>query len=265
MKTASGFRMLSLGVVLGLTSAAWAGEANLTRFGPEVIERERGGATPATYTAEFKAIEGPAELVLQDFGIDAAQIRVNGVEVAIPNGFRGNGEIVVPLQLGVDNTIEVSEVSAPGKRSGQLGVRVTQFTRSDINVRGKMYFGLNTSDIWAQRNFYNTLGLIGEIFPAGPEQCRTFAQSLGFPDDYLIYVALTSFNGAPPWVDTVQFRGDSFRSVQCQQNRLRRRYALETRQVVSDRGGLVFVFVEMIVPTRPGATATRQHRYIGMQ
>ncbi len=203
--------MLMLGM-LGLTSAAWSGQANLTRFGPEIIEREGRAPAPPGYSAEFKALEGPGKLVLQDFGILDAQIKVNDVDVAIPNGFRGNGEIVVPLQLGVDNTIEVTGVTVPGKRGGKLGLRVTQLTESTIDVRAKMYFGVNTSDIWKQREFYNTLGLIGEIFPAGPEECRSFAQSLGFPDNYLIYVALTSLNGAPPWVDTVQFREDSFRS-----------------------------------------------------
>lgn len=211
MKKTTAIILVTLGA-FGLASTASSGQANLTRFGPEVIEHGRGGPAPTSYSAEFKAVEGPGKLLLQDFGITDAQIRVNEVAVAIPNGFRGNGEIVVPLQLGEDNTIEVSGVSGPGKRGGRLGLRVTQFTESDINVRAKMYFGVNTSDIFAQRNFYNTLGLVGDIFPAGPEQCRSFARSLGFADDYLIYVALTSFTGAPPWVDTVQFREDSFRS-----------------------------------------------------
>jgi catechol 2,3-dioxygenase-like lactoylglutathione lyase family enzyme len=210
MKKAIGIPMLFLGV-FALASAAWAGEANLTRFGPVVLERERGAPTPESYAAEFRAIEGPAELVLQDFGIVSAQIKVNDEEVVVPNGFRGNGEIVVPVYLNSENTIEVSELSVPGKRGGKLGVRVTQFTEANFNVRAKMYFGVNTSDIFKQREFYNTLGLIGEIFPAGPEECKSFAQSLGFDDNYLIYVALTSFNGAPPWIDTVQFREDSYR------------------------------------------------------
>jgi catechol 2,3-dioxygenase-like lactoylglutathione lyase family enzyme len=65
-----------------------------------------------------------------------------------------------------------------------------------------------------QRAFYETLGFTGEIFPAGPETSTTFAQSLGFEHDYLIYVALTSLHNppVPPFVDTVQFRGDSYRS-----------------------------------------------------
>jgi catechol 2,3-dioxygenase-like lactoylglutathione lyase family enzyme len=64
-----------------------------------------------------------------------------------------------------------------------------------------------------QRAFYDTLGFKGEIYPAGPETSTTFARSLGFPDDYLIYVALTSLQNPPlpPFVDTVQFRGDSYR------------------------------------------------------
>lgn len=207
MKRVVGTTMLFLVVIaFAFASVASAGEANLTRFGPKVYERERGA--PTSDAAEFNAIEGPAELVLQDDGIINARIKVNGVHVVSQEDFRGDGEIVIPLHLQPENTIEVSVRGKPG---GTLGVRVTQFTEADINVKALVYFGVNTSDMDNQRAFYTTLGLFGEIFPAGPEECRSFAQSLGFPDNYLIYVALTSINGAPPWVDTVQFRDFSYR------------------------------------------------------
>ena len=227
---ALGLKVAGSALFLGLFAlapTASAGEANLTRFGPKVYEREHGA--PTSVSASFKAIDGPAELVLQDDGIDSAQIKINGLEVVGPRDFRGNGEIVVPVHLYPENTIEVSVRGKPGGKNcksknknkhgnkhggkncqsgGELGVRVTQFTQSNFNVRAKMYFGVNTSNMDTQRAFYNTLGLVGEIFPAGPEQSKTFAQSLGFPDNYLIYVSLTSFTGAPPWIDTVQFRED---------------------------------------------------------
>tara|TARA_R110001592_G_scaffold337300_1_gene623643 strand:- start:260533 stop:261993 length:1461 start_codon:yes stop_codon:yes gene_type:complete len=214
---------LCLGI-FALAPTVSANEANLTRFGPKVYERERGA--PATETATFNAIDGPAELVLQDNGIVNARIKINGLDVVGPRDFRGNGEIVIPVHLYPENTIEVSVRGKPGKKhcksnrkhggkncksDAQLGIRVTQFTESDINVRAQMYFGVNTSSMDTQRAFYNTLGLVGEIFPAGPEQSKTFAQSLGFEDNYLIFVALTSLTGAPPWIDTVQFREDSYR------------------------------------------------------
>ncbi len=220
---AAGSALLLMGF-LALAPAASANEANLTRFGPESYEREQG--KPTTYTSTFRAIDGPAELVLQDHGIVNARIKVNGLDVVRRRDFRGNGEIVVPLHLNAENTIEVSVRGKPGRKhdkkrckpggkhckpDAKLGVRVTQFTTTDLNVRAQMYFGVNTTSMDTQRAFYNTLGLVGEIFPAGPEQSKTFAQSLGFPDDYLIFVALTSFNGAPPWIDTVQFREDSYR------------------------------------------------------
>ena len=206
MKKVIGIPMLILGV-FALASIASAGEANLTRFGPKVYEREQGA--PTSESAEFRAIEGPAELVLLNDDIGNARIKVNGLDVVGPKNFREDGKIVVPLQLNVENTIEVSVRGKPG---GKLSVRVTQFTKTDLNVRALVYFGTNTSSMVDQRVFYNTLGLKGEIFPAGPESCKSFAQSLGFEDNYLIYVALTSLNGSPPWVDTVQFRQDSFRS-----------------------------------------------------
>jgi catechol 2,3-dioxygenase-like lactoylglutathione lyase family enzyme len=205
MKKVIGIAMLLLGV-FSLASIASAGEANVTRFGPKVYEREQGA--PTSDSAEFRAIDGPAELVLQDDGIVNARIKVNGLDVVGPKDFRGNGKIVVPLHLYPENTIEVSVRGKPG---GKLGVRVTQFTKTDLNVRALVYFGINTSSMVDQRLFYKTLGLKGEIFPAGPETCKSFAQSLGFENNYLIYVSLTSLNGSPPWVDTVQFRQDSFR------------------------------------------------------
>ena len=124
--------------------------------------------------------------------------------------FSGNGEVVVPLNLKKENTIEVR---VPGRPAGALGVRVTQVTQADLGLMRQGYFGLNTSDMERQRAFYDTLGFIGEIYPAGPETSTTFAQSLGFPDDYLIHVSLHSLEDppTPPFVDTVQFRGNSYR------------------------------------------------------
>jgi catechol 2,3-dioxygenase-like lactoylglutathione lyase family enzyme len=205
MKTIVAFLLMTLSV-FGLSSAASAGEANLTRFGPKVYDRERGA--PIRDSASFRALHGPGELVVEHDDIRNARITLNGVQVFGPPQLRGDGTTVVPVNLERDNTIEVN---LGGKPDGRLGVRVRQFTRTDLNVRALVYFGINTSSLVNQRVFYNTLGLTGEIYPAGPEQCRSFAQSLGFPDNYLIFVSLTSFTGAPPWVDTVQFRGASFR------------------------------------------------------
>jgi catechol 2,3-dioxygenase-like lactoylglutathione lyase family enzyme len=183
-------------------------EANLTRFGPRSFGRKPGA--PSNDVASFKAIDGPAALVLQNGGIDDAQIEVNGHVVVEPRQLSVPGEVVVPLRLTTQNTIEVK---VPGGRAGTLGVRVTQRARADLGLQRQGYFGLNTSDMARQRAFYETLGFKGEIFPAGPERSTTFARSLGFADDYLIYVALTSLHNppTPPFVDTVQFRGDSYR------------------------------------------------------
>jgi hypothetical protein len=55
---------------LALAPGASANEANLTRFGSEIYERVQG--KPTTYSVTFRAIDGPAKLVLQDDGIDTA-------------------------------------------------------------------------------------------------------------------------------------------------------------------------------------------------
>lgn len=182
--------------------------ANLTRFGPKTFECEPG--TPTTWSAAFRAIDGAAKLILRNGGIDNAAIKVNGHDVVTPQDLRGNGEIVVPLSLKRENTIEVR---IPGGSTGTLGVRVTQVTHADLGLLRQGYFGLNTSDMARQRAFYGTLGFKGEIYPAGPETSTTFARALGFADDYLIHVSLHSLQDPPvmPFVDTVQFRGDSYR------------------------------------------------------
>lgn len=183
-------------------------EANLTRFGPRTFACESGKAT--TCSAGFKAIDGPAKLLIRNDGVANPQIKINGQDVVGPEHDRWSGEIAIPLTLKRDNTLEVT---LPGGPTGTLGVRVTQITRADLGLLRQGYFGLNTSDMARQRAFYETLGFKGEIYPAGPETSTTFARSLGFRDNYLIYVALTSLEDppVPPFVDTVQFRGDSYR------------------------------------------------------
>jgi catechol 2,3-dioxygenase-like lactoylglutathione lyase family enzyme len=259
-RLAAGLNVVGSGLFLGafaLASAASAGEANLTRFGPKVYERER--AAPTSNSATFRAIDGPAELVLQDNGIVNAQIKVNGVDVVGPKDFRGNGEIVVPLQLYPQNTIEVRVLGKPG---GTLGVRVTQLTEANFNVKAQVYFGVNTSDFFAQREFYNTLGLKGEIYPAGPEQCKTFAQSLGFPDDYLIRVALTSFNGAPPWIDTVGFREDSYRDDPPYANLNHIGMAYATYSTTDLDGDYSYLMGQGVEFVSPPATAPNGERFV---
>jgi len=206
-----GLRAAASALLLGLfalSTTAFASEANLTRFGPEIYKLVQG--KPTTYSATFRAIDGPAKLVLQDDGIDNAQIKINGRSVVGPQNFEGNGEVVIPLTLNQENTIEVR---VPGRPVGELGVRVTQITKADLGLERQGYFGLNTTDMERQRALYDTLGFIGEIYPAGPETSTTFAQSLGFPEDYLIHVSLHSLEDppTPPFVDTVQFRGNSYR------------------------------------------------------
>jgi catechol 2,3-dioxygenase-like lactoylglutathione lyase family enzyme len=210
-RSALSLRAVESALLLGLLALApttWANEANLTRFGPETYELVQG--QPTTYSATFKAIDGPAKLVLQDDGIANAWIKINGHGVVQSKDFSDNGEIVVALTLKKENTIEVT---VPGLPGGELGVRVTQVTEADIGIMRQGYFGLNTTDIKRQRALYKTLGFIGEIYPAGPETSTTFAQSLGFPENYLIHVSLHSLEDPPtmPFVDTVQFRGNSYR------------------------------------------------------
>ena len=179
-------------------------EANLTRFGPKVFEEDQ--AQPATYSGTFRAVDGPAKLILHDEGIQSAHIKINGQEVVGSQEVSDKLELAIPLNLAKENTIEISV-------SGRLGVRVTQVTRADLGLMVQGYFGLNTSDMERQRAFYDLLGFTGEIYPAGPETSTTFARSLGFEDDYLIHVSLHSLENPPtmPFVDTVQFRGDSYR------------------------------------------------------
>ncbi len=181
-------------------------EANLTRFGPLTIEP--GQTAPSPYTETFRAIDGPAKLVLRGGGVEQIQIEINGQRAAVPSP--AASPIEIPVTLGKENTIQLV---VPEHCSEVVTVRVTQVTRADLGLLRQGYFGLNTSNMERQRAFYDTLGFVGEIFPAGPETSTSFARSLGFADDYLIFVSLHSLENPPtmPFVDTVQFRGDSFR------------------------------------------------------
>ena len=166
-------------------------EANLTRFGPHTF-----GSGPHSTKSSFKAIDGPGKLVLTGEG--SADIVLNGQAIS--------GDAVAPISLLKENQLEIST-------NGDISVRITQVTQADIGIERQGYFGLNTSDIERQRELYKMLGFVGEIYPAGPETSTTFARSLGFEDDYLIHVSLHSLEDPPtmPFVDTVQFRGDSYR------------------------------------------------------
>ncbi len=201
-------RWLLVVLVAAVAPVSWAVQANLTRFGPETYELVRG--KPTTYTATFVALEGSGKLVLTDDGMDKAWIKVNGQSVVEAKDFVGDGEVVLPLMLEKTNHIEVT---VPGMPTGSLGVRVTQVAEADLGLQRQGYFGLNTTDMEIQRKFYETLGFIGEVYPAGPETSTTFAQALGFPEDYLIHVSLHSLEDppTPPFVDTVQFRGNAYR------------------------------------------------------
>ena len=130
---ALGLRAAGFALFLGLLAVAPAAsshEANLTRFGPETYELVQG--KPTTYSTTFRAIDGPAKLVLQDEGIDNAWIKINGRDVVEPQDFSGNGEVIVDLNLTRENTIEVT---VPGIPDGELGVRVTQVTEADLGLR----------------------------------------------------------------------------------------------------------------------------------
>ena len=129
---ALGLRAAGFALFLGLLAVAPAAsshEANLTRFGPEIYELVQG--KPTTYSTTFRAIDGPAKLVLQDEGIDNAWIKINGRDVVEPQDFSGNGEVIVDLNLTRENTIKVT---VPGIPDGELGVRVPQVTEADLGL-----------------------------------------------------------------------------------------------------------------------------------
>lgn len=183
-------------------------EANLTRFGPQRLDIKQ--PEPTTVSSTFKAINAPAELRLQHEHVEQVQISLNGSDVALPDDWRQHREIRIPLTLGKDNTLNLGISGALG---GSAVARITQLTKANLGLLRQGYFGLNTTNIERQRRFYELLGFIGEIYPAGPERSTTFAQSLGFEDNYLIHVSLHSLENppTPPFVDTVQFREDSYR------------------------------------------------------
>jgi catechol 2,3-dioxygenase-like lactoylglutathione lyase family enzyme len=237
-------------------------EANLTRFGPERYVVAQGKET--RFSGGFTAVESPAYLVLQIQALSSLSIRINRALVVELKDVADPRELTVPLKLERENTIEVFAAGAP---SGSVHVRVTQRTHADIGIVRQGYFGLNTRDMARQRAFYRLLGFRGEIFPAGPETSTTFAQSLGFEDDYLIYVSLHSLEDPPtmPFVDTVQFRGDSFRDEPpyVKLNHLGMTYATySTTNLDGDYAWLSSRGVEFVSPP---ATAPNGERFVFMK
>ena len=188
-------------------------KANLTRLGPQQIDYEP--ASKARFSGSFNAVEGEAELRLENSGSGEPWVKLNGeaLEGSLLSSANAdaNDMLKIPLRLQKSNSIELG---VNGDGSGVLRFRVTQVTQADLGLIRQGYFGLNTSDIEVQRKLYETLGFIGEIYPAGPETSTTFAQSLGFEDNYLIHVSLHSLEDppTPPFVDTVQFREEFHRS-----------------------------------------------------
>lgn len=233
-------------------------EANLTRFGPAIFEHEPG--KPTTHSETFKAIDGPAKLVLAHAGIGTAQISINGQVVIAPQDHQGSTELVLPINLTKTNTIEISV-------AGRLSVRVTQITQADLGLVCQGYFGLNTSNMERQRAFYKTLGFIGEIYPAGPETSKTFAQSLGFEDDYLIHVSLHSLEDPPtmPFVDTVEFRGDSYREEPPHANLNHLGMAYATYSTANLDGDYAYLESKGVEFVSPPATAPNGERFVFMK
>ena len=183
-------------------------QANLTRFGPQVIDCSQGETV--SFSGQFNAVDGPAKLLIQGGQVDNLSISINEVEVVSNRTLGDDQKVDVALNLLSKNTLTVN---SSGAAKGSVTLRITQITQADLGLLRQGYFGLNTTDIEKQREFYKMLGFIGEIYPAGPETSTTFARSLGFEDNYLIHVSLHSLQNPPeqPFVDTVQFRGASYR------------------------------------------------------
>ncbi len=237
-------------------------EANLTRFGPSLFDCIPG--TPLELSSRFRAIDGPAKLLVSRKGIDDLCITLNGNEIVGAPGVVGNNEVSLELNLQRENLIEVN---ASGASAGSLTVRVTQITKADLGLLRQGYFGLNTSDMERQRDFYKLLGFVGEIYPAGPETSTTFARSLGFQDDYLIRVSLHSLQDppTPPFVDTVQFRGDSYRSESpyAQLNHIGMTYA--TYSTTSLDGDVAYLRSEGVEFLSAPTTAPDGERFVFMK
>ena len=134
--------------------------ANLTRFGPENFSQPTGACV--TYSASFRAINGPAKLIVQNHGVQQLELKINGRSIDFSLKTEQNSEIQLDIILQPNNTLEVT-------LEGNLSIRVTQITHADLGLLRQGYFGLNTTDLARQRKFYETLGFIGEIYPAGPE------------------------------------------------------------------------------------------------
>ena len=96
--SAAGFTLL-LGL-MALVLAVSANEANLTRFGPKTYMLEQG--IPTNYSATFKAIDGPAELVFPDEGIDRINFYLDNLTATIKAMNELGFEQLGPISGGSD-------------------------------------------------------------------------------------------------------------------------------------------------------------------
>ena len=229
-------------------------EANLTRLGPLTLP-----AAQDAHQTTFTAIDGAGRLIVQCQEATELQIQLNGKDISISDA-PGQDSIEIDITLSRHNTLQVST-------SSELQMRVTQRTQADLGIVCQGYFGLNTSDMAKQRALYETMGFIGEIYPAGPETSTSFARSLGFADDYLIYVSLHSLQDPPtmPFVDTVQFRGDSYRDEPpyAQLNHLGMAYA--TYSTTDLQGDYEYLQSKGVSFLSPPATAPNGEQFVFMQ
>jgi type II secretory pathway pseudopilin PulG len=84
-----------------------------TVFGPEVIERETG--IPYNETFTFLATAGPGTLIIDNPGVTAGSIILNGEEVVSPHEFKHTTPVIIKSVTLLDsNTITITLQSKPG-------------------------------------------------------------------------------------------------------------------------------------------------------
>jgi catechol 2,3-dioxygenase-like lactoylglutathione lyase family enzyme len=189
-----------LGAALLLfTAGCFAGEVELTRFGPRKFEPDI--VTPNVVRDAFFGVPGAARLVVRRLaGADAAAplatatIELNGKRVwSSRNAASTASEFEVQIALLESNAIRV-ELS--GDRGSPISVRVTQRAKVDLGIAGRIHFNVNTNAYAWTREFYRRLGFAHAIGPFPETNTIIMSNSVGMRQPYRMYAELIYLGAA---------------------------------------------------------------------
>ncbi len=177
------FLVLTLAMSILTSAPMLAAEADLTRH---LASHQRTDRPTDVYTDSFSANAGPATLVVDAETAASVEIALNGEQVVSHKDLKKTGKIEVPVELAVENAIEVTLSGAPGQ---VVTTRIKQHVNVDFQVTEYGTYSGPTRDYDRSEKFYAQLGFTtGARFP--DTNTLAVANALGIDHPYKIHVEL---------------------------------------------------------------------------